>query len=33
MNNIFHKLSLRDRVELALYALRVGLITVHEQVR
>ena len=33
MNNIFHKLSIRDRVELALYALRVGLITVHEQMR
>jgi DNA-binding NarL/FixJ family response regulator len=33
MNNIFHKLTIRDRVELALYALRVGLITVHEQVR
>jgi len=30
MNNIFHKLTIRDRVELALYALRVGLITVHE---
>jgi DNA-binding NarL/FixJ family response regulator len=25
LNNIFHKLGLRDRVELALYALRVGL--------
>jgi DNA-binding NarL/FixJ family response regulator len=33
MNNIFHKLTIRDRVELALYALRVGLITVHEQAR
>ena len=33
MNNIFHKLAIRDRVELALYALRLGLITVHEQVR
>jgi len=27
LNNIFHKLQLRDRVELALYALRVGLVT------
>jgi two-component system response regulator DegU len=31
MNNIFHKLAVRDRVELALYALRAGLITVHDQ--
>jgi len=31
MNNIFHKLSIRDRVELALYALRVGLISAHER--
>jgi two-component system, NarL family, response regulator len=33
MNNIFHKLTIRDRVELALYAVRTGLITVNEQVR
>jgi len=31
MNNIFRKLAVRDRVELALYALRAGLITVHDQ--
>jgi DNA-binding NarL/FixJ family response regulator len=31
MNNIFHKLAVRDRVELTLYALRTGLITVHDQ--
>jgi DNA-binding NarL/FixJ family response regulator len=31
LNNIFHKLELRDRVELALYAVRVGLIGVHER--
>src|SRR5262245_53279296 len=30
LNNIFHKLELRDRVELTLYAARVGLIGVHE---
>lgn len=30
LNNIFHKLALRDRVELALYAARVGLIELHE---
>jgi DNA-binding NarL/FixJ family response regulator len=31
MNNIFHKLNVRDRVELALYALRAGLISVHDR--
>jgi DNA-binding NarL/FixJ family response regulator len=31
MNNIFHKLAVRDRVELALYALRAGLITVRDR--
>jgi two-component system NarL family response regulator len=31
LNNIFHKLDVRDRVELALYAARVGLIGVHEE--
>ena len=31
VNNVFHKLHLRDRVELALYAVRVGLITPHER--
>jgi len=33
MNNIFHKLTIRDRVELALYAVRMGLIAVNEAVR
>ena len=33
MNNIFHKLTIRDRVELALYAVRMGLVTVNEQVQ
>jgi DNA-binding NarL/FixJ family response regulator len=28
LNNVFHKLGLRDRVELALYAVRVGLTSV-----
>ena len=31
VNNVFHKLHLRDRVELALYAVRVGLIAPHER--
>jgi two-component system nitrate/nitrite response regulator NarL len=31
LNNVFHKLDLRDRVELTLYAARVGLIGVHDQ--
>ena len=31
LNNIFHKLDVRDRVELALYAARVGLIGVHDE--
>jgi DNA-binding NarL/FixJ family response regulator len=30
VNNVFHKLGLRDRVELALYAVRVGLVEPHE---
>ncbi len=29
LSNIFHKLDLRDRVELTLYAIRVGIIGVH----
>jgi two-component system, NarL family, response regulator len=33
LNNIFHKLELRDRVELALYAVRVGLVTVQSETR
>lgn len=33
VNNIFQKLKLRDRVELALYAVRTGLVRPHEQVR
>ena len=33
MNNIFHKLTIRDRVELALYAVRMGLIAVNEPVQ
>jgi DNA-binding NarL/FixJ family response regulator len=32
LNNIFPKLGVRDRVELALYALKVGLVGLHEQV-
>ncbi len=31
LNNIFDKLGLRDRVELAVYALRHGLVTAHDQ--
>jgi DNA-binding NarL/FixJ family response regulator len=33
LNNVFHKLEIRDRVALALYALRLGLIGIHEKVR
>jgi len=33
LNNIFHKLELRDRVELALYAVRVGLISAQHDTR
>ena len=33
LNNIFHKLGVRDRVELALYAAREGIIGVHERSR
>jgi DNA-binding NarL/FixJ family response regulator len=33
LNRIFQKLQVRDRVELALYAIRVGLIGVHEPTR
>jgi DNA-binding NarL/FixJ family response regulator len=33
LNNIFRKLNLRDRVELTLYAVRIGLIAVSEQLR
>jgi DNA-binding NarL/FixJ family response regulator len=32
LNNIFQKLRIRDRVELTLYAARVGIIGVHERV-
>jgi two-component system, NarL family, nitrate/nitrite response regulator NarL len=31
LNNIFQKLGIRDRVELAMYAARVGIVGVHEQ--
>jgi DNA-binding NarL/FixJ family response regulator len=31
LNNIFQKLGLRDRVELALYAVRMGIIGAHER--
>jgi DNA-binding NarL/FixJ family response regulator len=31
VNNVFHKLGLRDRVELALYAIRNGIVGVHER--
>jgi len=31
LNNVFQKLGVRDRVELALYAVRMGLIGVHER--
>lgn len=31
LNNVFQKLSLRDRVELTLYAARAGIIGVHER--
>jgi DNA-binding NarL/FixJ family response regulator len=30
INNVFHKLDVRDRVELTLYALRLGLTELHE---
>jgi len=33
LNNIFHKLDLRDRVELALYAVRVGLVSIQPDAR
>ena len=32
INNVFHKLKIRDRVGLTLYALRLGLIEIHEKV-
>jgi DNA-binding NarL/FixJ family response regulator len=31
LNNVFQKLSIRDRVGLVRYAIRIGLIDVHEQ--
>ena len=31
LNNVFQKLGIRDRVELTLYAVRVGIIAPHEQ--
>ncbi len=31
LNNIFHKTGVRDRVELALYAARAGIIGIHER--
>jgi len=33
LNNVFSKLAIRDRVDLARYAIRIGLIGVDEQVR
>jgi len=33
LNNVFQKLNIRDRVELTLYAIRVGLIGIHEKAR
>lgn len=32
LNNIFQKLKIRDRVELTLYAIRTGIIGIHEKV-
>lgn len=31
LNNVFQKLGLRDRVELTLYAIRAGIIVIHEK--
>jgi two-component system nitrate/nitrite response regulator NarL len=31
LNNVFQKLGLRDRVELALYAVRTGIVGIHER--
>jgi len=31
LNNIFHKARVRDRVELALYAIRMGIVGAHER--
>lgn len=31
LNNVFHKLDVRDRVGLSLYAIRLGLIGIHEK--
>jgi DNA-binding NarL/FixJ family response regulator len=31
LNNVFHKLEVRDRVGLTLYAIRVGIVGVHEK--
>jgi DNA-binding NarL/FixJ family response regulator len=33
LNNVFQKLKIRDRVELTLYAIRTGLIGIHEKAR
>jgi DNA-binding NarL/FixJ family response regulator len=33
LNNVFHKLQLRDRVELALYAVRTGIVRPSERLR
>ena len=33
MNNIFQKLGVRDRVELALYAVRTGIVGINEPIR
>ncbi|MFN2378016.1 MAG: response regulator transcription factor, partial [Candidatus Binatia bacterium] len=31
LNNVFQKLGVQDRVELTVYAIRTGLISVHER--
>jgi len=31
LNNVFHKLEVRDRVALTLYAIRMGLVGIHEK--
>ena len=31
LNNVFHKLEVRDRVALTLYAIRLGLVGIHEK--
>jgi two-component system, NarL family, response regulator len=33
LNNVFHKLEVRDRVALTLYAIRMGLVGIHEKTK